>query len=425
MVMKPSADPQMGQRMDQRMEQNVTPLHATAPSVDRNCKPRSVTVLGSTGSVGCNTLDLIERSPEHFQVKALTANTNVTLLAEQARRLNAELAVVADDASYGLLKDALSGTGIAVASGRTGVLEAASLDADLVMAAIVGSAGLEPTLRAVQRGASIGLANKECLVSAGDLFMRYVQDNNATLLPVDSEHNAIFQVFDFDQPETVAKIILTASGGPFRTSSLDDMSKVTREQALAHPNWSMGAKISIDSATMMNKGLELIEAYYLFPVSLHQIEILVHPQSVVHSMVEYVDGSVLAQMGAPDMRTPIAYAMAWPDRMTTPSPRLRLSDIGTLTFEAPDTTRFPCLQLARQAMEQGGNTPCVLNAANEVAVESFLKGAIGFLDIANVVEGVLSRCENQAISALEDVLTTDLQARNEAAALIKSKFVPI
>jgi 1-deoxy-D-xylulose-5-phosphate reductoisomerase len=411
--------------MKSSQEPNVTPIRNPVLLPDSDNRRRNITILGSTGSVGCNTVDLVERSPDRFQVKALTANTNVTLLAEQARRLRPELAVVADDECYGLLKDALSGSGIAVASGREGVLEAASIETDFVMAAIVGSAGLEPTLTAVRRGVSVGLANKECLVSAGDLFMREVQNMNATLLPVDSEHNAIFQVFDFAHPESVANVILTASGGPFRTKSLEEMAHVTRDEALAHPNWSMGAKISIDSATMMNKGLELIEAYHLFPVTLDQIEILVHPQSVVHSMVEYVDGSVLAQMGAPDMRTPIAYAMAWPERIATPSPRLRLSDIGTLSFEAPDTTRFPCIRLARQVLETGGSKPCILNAANEIAVASFLNGAIGFLDIANVVEGVLSSSENQEIGSLEDVLAIDSWARNQADALIKSKFVRI
>lgn len=404
---------------------NVTALQSPAHAPAPDSHPRSITVLGSTGSVGCNTIDLIERHPDQFQVRALTANTNVTDLAAQAKKLRAELAVVADDESYLSLKDALSGTGINVAAGRAGILEAASMKSDFVMAGIVGAAGLEPTLRAVHSSASIGLANKECLVSAGDLFMREVQDSNTTLLPVDSEHNAIFQVFDFAAPDTVANIILTASGGPFRCKSLDEMANVTREEALAHPNWSMGSKISIDSATMMNKGLELIEAFHLFPVSLDQIEVLVHPQSVIHSMVEYVDGSVLAQMGSPDMRTPIAYAMAWPHRMETPSPRLRLSDIGTLSFEAPDTTRFPCLRLARQSIEEGGNKPCVLNAANEIAVDKFLNGVIGFLDIANVVEGVLSRCTSGDIQSLDDVLETDMWARNEANALIKSKFVPI
>ena len=288
-------------------------------NVEASPAHKSVSVLGSTGSVGCNTIDLIERSPDRFSVKALTANHNVTLLADQARRLRATLAVVADETLYGLLKEALAGSGIEVAAGRQAIIEAAELDSDFVMAAIVGAAGLAPTLAAIRRGTAVGLANKECLVSAGDLFMREVNDHGAQLLPVDSEHNAIYQVFDFDNIDNVEKIILTASGGPFRTWTKEQMEHATPEQAVAHPNWSMGAKISVDSATMMNKGLELIEAHHLFPVGVDQIDILIHPQSVIHSMVGYIDGSVLAQMGAPDMRTPIAYTLAWPARVRTPS----------------------------------------------------------------------------------------------------------
>ncbi len=403
----------------------VTAFSASSVVNRPDSRSSSVTVLGSTGSVGRNTIDLIERTPDRFEVKALTAHTDVENLAVQARRLRPELAVVADEASYGPLKDALSGSNVAVAAGQSGIMEASSIDSDFVMAAIVGAAGLEPTLNAVRRGASVGLANKECLVSAGHLFMNEVRRSNATLLPVDSEHNAIFQVFDFERPETVASIVLTASGGPFRSLSLDEMANVTPEQAVLHPNWSMGAKISVDSATMMNKGLELIEAFYLFPVSLDQIEILVHPQSVIHSMVEYIDGSVLAQMGEPDMRTPIAYAMAWPDRIPTPTQKLRLSEVATLTFEQPDTQRFPCIELARHAIRAGGDKPCILNAANEVAVASFLNGAIRFLDIAHVVEEVLSSSENHDVQTLDGVLSADYSARNSADALIKSKFVHI
>ncbi|MBT4889296.1 MAG: 1-deoxy-D-xylulose-5-phosphate reductoisomerase [Rhodospirillales bacterium] len=392
---------------------------------ESSTEQKTVSVLGSTGSVGCNTIDLIERTPEKFRVITLTANTNVKLLADQARKLKPELAVVADDASYGLLKDALAGTDIEIAAGEQAVVDAANLSSEIIIAGIVGAAGLKPTLSAVRRGATIGLANKECLVAAGDLFMAEVKANNATLIPTDSEHNAIYQVFDFDHPERVEKIILTASGGPFRTSSHEDMAHATPQQAVAHPVWQMGAKISIDSATMMNKGLELIEAYHLFPVALDQIETLVHPQSVIHSMVGYVDGSVLAQLGTPDMSTPISYALAWPDRIATPSPRLDLSDIGSLTFEQPDFKRFPALNLARESLRAGGCRPCVLNAANEIAVQHFLAGDIGFLDIARVVEEVLSECAVRSIDTLDDVHETDQDARNKASALIISKFMHI
>lgn len=386
---------------------------------------KSISVLGSTGSIGCNTIDLIERSPERFSVKALTANHNVTLLAEQARRLRASLAVVADETRYGLLKQALAGSGIEVAAGRQAIIEAAELESDFVMACIVGAAGLEPTLAAVRRGAAVGLANKECLVSAGDLFMREVKDHGAQLLPVDSEHNAIYQVFDFDDVENVEKIILTASGGPFRTWTKAQMERATPEQAVAHPVWSMGAKISVDSATLMNKGLELIEAYHLFPVGIDQIDILVHPQSVIHSMVGYIDGSVLAQLGTPDMRTPIAYTLAWPSRVATPSPRLDLADIASLTFEEPDLDRFPSISVAREAVLNGGCRACVMNAVNEVAVESFLKGGIGFLDITRVVTGVLEDLAPGQIDNLQDVYFIDEKARTLADALIKSKFLNI
>jgi len=373
--------------------------------------PRSVTILGATGSVGCNTIDLIRRSPDRFQVDTLSGNANVELLAKQAIDVGAAMAVIADETLYNDLKSALSGTGIVVAAGRQALIEAAMRPTDWVMAAIVGAAGLAPTLEAVRRGAVVGLANKECLVSAGEFFCREVAGANARLIPVDSEHSAIYQVFDFDRPERIERIILTASGGPFRDRALDTLTKVTPAEAVAHPNWSMGAKISVDSATMMNKGLELIEAYHLFPVSGEQIEILVHPQSVIHSMVEYVDASVLAQLGTPDMRTPIAFALAWPDRMDAPSPRLKLEDIRTLTFEAPDPARFPALRLAREALNIGGSAPTVLNAANEIAVHAFLEGGLGFLDIAAVVEETLDRIPRRNLASLDDVYAADEEAR--------------
>ena len=381
-------------------------------------EPKSVTILGSTGSVGTSTIDLIERDREAFVVEALTANGNVELLARQARQLGARRAVVADDGKYAELKEALEGTSIEAAAGRDALIEAAEIPADWVMAGIVGAAGLEPTLAAVRRGAVVALANKECLVCAGDLMMKEVARHGATLLPVDSEHNAIFQVFDFDNLDAIERIILTASGGPFRTLEREEMEKVTPAQAVAHPNWDMGAKISVDSATMMNKGLELIEAYYLFGLPEDRIDILVHPQSIIHSMVSYVDGSVLAQLGSPDMRTPIAYALAWPDRMATPCERLDLSRIGQLTFEPPDFQRFPALALARETLKTGGAAPTILNAANEVAVYGFLDGRVGFLDIPRVVEAVLGRVSASSFSSLEDVLAIDREARVIARRLV-------
>lgn len=336
---------------------------------NESVEKRRVSILGATGSIGCNTLDLIQHDPTRFEVVALTGNKNVDLLIEQARQFSPKLAVIGDEALYQDLKAGLSDTDVAVAAGREALNEAADIPSDIVMAGIVGVAGLAPTLTAAKRGAIVALANKECLVCAGDLFLDEIDRSGATLLPVDSEHNAIFQVFNFNQVESIDHLTLTASGGPFLAKSLAEMAKMTPAQAVAHPNWDMGAKISVDSATMMNKGLELIEAYYLFPVEEDQIEILVHPQSVIHSMVSYKDGSVLAQLGPPDMRTPISYALAWPHRMTTPAKKLDLAEIGKLTFEAPDLERFPALTLARDALKTGGSLPTLLNAANEVAVK--------------------------------------------------------
>ena len=385
---------------------------------DRNPIPRSVTILGSTGSIGCNTIDLIERNPDAYDVIALTANTNAVLLAEQARRLGAKLAVVADPESYGELAAALSGTDIEPAAGPEALIEAAARSADWVMAGIVGAAGLAPTLAAVRRGAIVALANKECLVCAGPLFMDEVAASGATLLPVDSEHNAIFQVFNFEALDSVEQIILTASGGPFRTSSLAEMARATPAEAVAHPNWDMGNKISVDSATMMNKGLELIEAYYLFGLPQERIKIVVHPQSIIHSMVAYIDGSVLAQLGTPDMRTPISYSLAWPNRMAAPSERLDLARIATLSFEEPDPERFPAIALARQALEAGGAAPAVLNAANEVAVGGFLTGRIGFLEISRIVSETLETMPTLPFTCLDDVHAADQLARERARALI-------
>ncbi|MBI1180598.1 MAG: 1-deoxy-D-xylulose-5-phosphate reductoisomerase [Alphaproteobacteria bacterium] len=380
--------------------------------------PRTLTLLGSTGSIGCSTLDLVARNPGAYEVIALTAMSNVALLAEQARRFRPRMVAIGDAARYQELKDALAGTNVAVLAGPQGVVEAATHPSDWVMAGIVGSAGLWPTLAAVRRGATVALANKECLVCAGELFVREVGKFGATLLPVDSEHNAIFQVFDFDHPERVEKIILTASGGPFRSLSREEMARVTPAQAVKHPNWSMGAKISIDSATLMNKGLEAIEAFHLFPVEAGQIDVLVHPQSVIHSMVSYVDGSVLAQLGSPDMRTPIAHTLAWPDRMETPVNRLNLSEVSRLDFEQPDLERFPALRLAREALQTGGCAPTILNAANEVAVEGFLQSRIAFLKIPQIVQTVLERMGTRPLRGWDDLEQIDAEARSHATALL-------
>lgn len=382
---------------------------------------RPITILGATGSIGRSTLDLVGRNPDKYRCVALTANSNVVELAEAARKFRPEVAVVAEPSAYGALKEALAGTGIEAAAGPDAVVEAAERPAEWVMSAIVGAAGLRPTLKAAERGATVALANKESLVCAGDIVTRAANDSGGRLLPVDSEHNAIHQVFDYQRPERVARVILTASGGPFRERSRLEMAQVTREQALSHPVWSMGAKISIDSATLMNKGLELIEAHHLFPVSVDQLDVLVHPQSVVHSLVEYVDGSVLAQLGTPDMRTPIAYTLAWPDRIETPSKRLDLAEIGKLTFEAPDPERFPALNLAWSALRAGEGAPAVLNAANEVAVQAFLDGRIGFLDIAAIVAEVLDRLGAPKIGCLAEVMAADAEARATAEAAIAAR----
>lgn len=400
---------------------------AVIPLPEVATRPRRITILGATGSVGCSTIDLIERHRDNYEVEALSANSNVELLAEQARRLRARLAVVADAGKYKELREALAGSGIEAAAGPQALIEAAERPSDWLMAAIVGAAGLAPTLAAIKRGATIGLANKECLVCAGNLMMQAVRAHGATLLPVDSEHSAIFQVFDFDQPERIERIVLTASGGPFRNWSLADMARATPAQAVAHPNWDMGAKISIDSATMMNKGLEIIEARHLFPVPAERIEVVVHPQSVIHSMVAYIDGSVLAQLGTPDMRTPIAYALGWPKRMEAPSSRLDFASLTALTFEKPDVTRFPALRLAREALELGPYGPAVLNAANEQGVAAFMAARIGFLDIARVVEDTLARFYavrrpesggQSGSPTLDAVYAADAEARREADRLI-------
>jgi 1-deoxy-D-xylulose-5-phosphate reductoisomerase len=376
--------------------------------------PRTVAILGATGSVGQSTLDLIERNRERFDVLALTARRDVQGLAQAVRRVGARRAVIGDEALYGELKSALAGSGADIAAGDEAILEAASSGADWTMAAIVGSAGLGPTMAALREGRTVALANKEALVSAGAIMMDAARHSGATLLPVDSEHNAIFQCFDHAHPDSVRRIILTASGGPFRTRSLDEMRRATPVEAVAHPNWSMGAKISVDSATLMNKGLELIEAFHLFPLPPDAFEVVIHPQSVIHSLVEYVDGSVLAQLGAPDMRIPIAHTLAWPARMETPCERLDLVRIGSLDFEAPDLVRFPALRLARAALAARGAKPAILNAANEIAVAAFLDGSIGFLDIASIADETLQCCDPPAPASVEEVLEVDRQARAAA-----------
>ncbi len=375
---------------------------------------RTLTILGATGSVGSQALDLVARNPGRWQVEALTANSDVAGLAAAARTSGAKFAAIGDASLYKDLQDALAGSGIAIGAGPAALCEAAHRPGDIVLTAIVGAAGLGPTLAAVDRGATIAIANKETLVCAGPVVKAAAKASGAVLLPVDSEHNAVFQVFDHAQPDRVAKIILTCSGGPFRTWSREAMGQASVADACKHPVWSMGAKISVDSATLMNKGLELIEAHHLFPVGLDRLDVIVHPQSVVHSMVEYVDGSVLAQLGSPDMRIPIAYAMAWPERIATPATRLDLAQIANLSFEAPDLERFPCLQLAWDAMRAEGSAPCILNAANEIAVAAFIAGKVGFLDIDTIVAETLSRVASGPVGSIDEVVEVDRAARAEA-----------
>jgi 1-deoxy-D-xylulose-5-phosphate reductoisomerase len=381
---------------------------------------KTVTILGATGSVGTSTLDLVEREPDRFSVRALTANCDVARLAAAAIRTRAEIAVVADEACLPDLRAALSGTGIAAAGGPEAVCDVAA-GADWTMGAIVGCAGLKPVMAAVRGGGVVVIANKEPLVSAGDLVLAAARDSGATLLPADSEHNAIYQCFDSARANRVRRIVITASGGPFRDWSLDRMQNVTPEQAVAHPNWSMGAKISVDSATMMNKGLELIEAARLFPVPHDRIEIVVHRQSVIHSLVDYVDGSMLAQLGPSDMRVPIAHTLAWPDRMATPMAPLDLVALGRLDFEAADPVRFPALALARTALDAGGARPAILNAANEIAVAAFLARRVGFLEIAAIVADTLAHYDPPAPATLDDVLAVDAEARRIASAFVQAR----
>lgn len=382
---------------------------------------KRLTILGSTGSVGTQTLDLVAEAPESYQICALVGGRNIELLAAQARRFRPELTVIADETLLPGLRESLAGTGLPLAGGRAAVLEAASRPVDWTMCAITGTIGLEPTLASVRRGGTIAFACKESLVSAGDVFLAEVQKAGATLLPVDSEHNAIMQAMADGNSKAVDKIILTASGGPFLNHSLEEMKGITREAALRHPVWSMGAKISIDSATMFNKGLEVIEAARLFDLPSAKIEVLVHPQSVIHGMVCYADGSVLAQLGSPDMRIPIAHALAWPQRLATQAPRLDLAQVARLTFLSPDEVRFPALRLAREALQAGAGAPAVLNAANEVAVAAFLDRKIGFLDIAGIVEAVMQKLGAPPLPDLDAVLALDKDARAAASALTTAR----
>jgi len=380
---------------------------------------KSISIFGATGSVGLSTLDLVRQHREQYNIIALTANGNAAQLAALAIEFSAEIAVVADDAAYPQLKQLLAGTSIEAASGQDALIAAAALGADWTMAAIVGCAGLRPTLEALRCGKTVALANKEALVSAGALMINEARKAGAILLPVDSEHNAIFQALQGGRIDQVRKITLTASGGPFRTWTREQMAGVTPEQAVAHPNWDMGAKISVDSATMMNKGLELIEAHHLFPVGLENIEILVHPQSVIHSMVEYHDRSTLAQLGSPDMRIPIANALAWPDRMTTNCEPLNLAETGRLDFERPDEKRFPATRIARAAIMAGGAKPAMLNAANEVAVAAFLNRAVQFLDITEIVSRLLDSYSPPDPSALADIFAIDKETRVRTEQLVE------
>ena len=389
--------------------------------------PRRVSVLGSTGSVGVSTLDLLDKAKAEVEVSALTAGRNVERLAQQALRWRPKLAVIEDETKLGELRERLRGSGVASAAGAGAVAEAAAAEAQWVMSAIVGFAGLAPTMAAAKAGAIVALANKESLVCAGPSLLRTAKFAGGAVIPVDSEHSAIFQVLDPMNAQHVARLILTASGGPFRTWTREQMAQATPEQAVAHPKWDMGVKISIDLATMMNKGLEMIEAAYLFSMPAERVDVLVHPQSIIHSLVEYADGSTLAQLGPPDMRTPIACAFAWPDRLPWPAPKLDLAAAGQLTFEEPDLRRFPALKIAKEALEAGGAAPAVMNAANEVAVAAFLDRKIGFLDIAATVAETLERVAGERLNTasggdvLEDARQVDAMARRIAGDIVAAQ----
>lgn len=381
---------------------------------------KTVAVLGATGSIGTSTLDVIRYASDTYRLDALTAHRNADLLIAQARAFRPELAVIGDEAQYGKVREALAQSGIRVAAGVNGLVEAATLGSDIVVGGIVGAAGIRPSLAALEAGSVLALANKECLVCAGDIFTATARRMGTAILPVDSEHNAIFQIFETDHAKEVEKVILTASGGPFRTWNQSRINEATIEDALKHPNWSMGARITIDSATMMNKGFELIEAHHLFPISPEQLEVVIHPQSIIHGLVRYSDGSILAELADPDMRVAIAHSLAWPTRKPGPSKGLDLTEIGTLTFEKPDLVRFPALRLAIEAMKTGGMAPAVLNAADEVAVQAFLDGRIRFTDIAALVEKTLDRASHLfgGGETVEEIFTIDRESRFLATELL-------
>ncbi len=405
----------------------VVPMNTASQKTSRSkaglaAVPRSVTLLGATGSIGSSTIDLLQREPGLYRVEAVTANRNVKSLAKLARELGARFAAIGDPQLFAALKTELSGSGIEAAAGADALVEAAQRPADWVMAAITGAASLKPTLAAAERGATVAIANKECLVCAGALFMRLAAAAGATVLPVDSEHNAVFQALASGRREEVRKVILTASGGPFRTWSRDAISKVTVEQALKHPTWIMGPKVTIDSATLMNKGLELIEAHHLFALRPDELDVVVHPQSVVHGLVEFRDGSVIAQLGSPDMRIPISHCLGWPERMGTPAPRLDLAKVATLSFEEPDPVRFPALALARKALAAGGGAPTVLNAANEIAVREFVERRLPFTGIPALVEATLEAAQRRNVmkepQSAEEAVEIDHNSRRLASDLL-------
>jgi 1-deoxy-D-xylulose-5-phosphate reductoisomerase len=405
----------------------VVPMNTSSHKAPRSkasaaTMPRSVTLLGATGSIGSSTIDLLQREPGHYRVEAVTANRNAKLLAKLALELGASFAAIGDPHSFAELKAELSGSGIEAGGGADALVEAAQRPADWVMAAITGAASLKPTLAAAERGATVAIANKECLVCAGALFMRRAAEAGATVLPVDSEHNAVFQALASGRREEVRRVILTASGGPFRTWSRDAINKVTVEQALKHPTWVMGPKVTIDSATLMNKGLELIEAHHLFALRPDELDVVVHPQSVVHGLVEFRDGSVIAQLGSPDMRIPISHCLGWPERMGTPAPRLDLAKVGTLSFEEPDLVRFPALAIARKALAAGGGAPTVLNAANEIAVREFVERRLGFTGIPALVEATLEAADRRGAmkepQSADEAVEIDHNSRRLAADLL-------
>ena len=379
---------------------------------------KKISLLGSTGSIGVNTLDVVERYPEKFQVCALSAGSNVGLFARQIRKFKPTLVALFDVTKIDILRELVADLDVEIVSGPEGLVSVASfLDADLVVSGVVGSVGLLPALSALRAGKNLALANKETLVIAGELVLQEAELTNAKVIPIDSEHSAIFQVLNGEKPERIKKIILTASGGPFRTFSLKQMENITVKEALNHPNWSMGAKITIDSSTMMNKGLEYIEAKWLFGVNTN-VEVIVHAQSIIHSMIEFVDTSIIAQLGIPDMRVPIAYALTYPDRFVSELPSLDLASMRDLTFEAPDLERFPCLQLAMDAMKTGETMPAVLNAANEVAVQAFLDEQIPYKEISEIIRMVMHNHHPVPLKELQDILDADLWAREESTKII-------